>query len=125
MRPPVCATLPVPLTDLVPGEQTVTITGDRDMAVANVNVVLIAAAYLGRRWWLHQPAPARGLLPDAGLELRPRLRDDIETVGFELLADLEAWQGGAKGQTIRVPKAPRLSMVAPSIAWKWIALSVA
>jgi len=43
----------------------------------------------------------------------------------ELLADLEAWQGGAKGQTIRVPKAPRLSMVAPSIAWKWIALSVA
>jgi serine/threonine protein kinase/tetratricopeptide (TPR) repeat protein len=43
----------------------------------------------------------------------------------ELLADLEAWQSGAKGQTIRVPKGPRFRMVAPSNAWKWITLSVA
>ncbi len=43
----------------------------------------------------------------------------------ELLADLETWQSGAKGQTIRVPKGPVLRMVAPSVAWKWIALSIA
>ena len=43
----------------------------------------------------------------------------------ELLADLETWQSGAKGQTIRVPKGPRFRMVAPSVAWKWITLSVA
>jgi serine/threonine protein kinase len=42
----------------------------------------------------------------------------------ELLADLETWQSGAKGQTIRVAKGPRFRMVAPSVAWKWITLSV-
>ena len=46
-----------------------------------------------------------------------------QTAG-ELLADLETWQKGVKGQTIRVPKSPRLAMVAPSVAWKWITLSV-
>ena len=43
----------------------------------------------------------------------------------ELLQDLEAWQSGVKGQTIRVPKAPRFRMVGPSTTWKWITLSIA
>lgn len=36
--------LPVPLSDLVPGAQQLTIAGNQSMALANVNVVLIAAA---------------------------------------------------------------------------------
>jgi serine/threonine protein kinase/tetratricopeptide (TPR) repeat protein len=43
----------------------------------------------------------------------------------ELLADLEDWRAGVAGKTIQVPKSPRFRMVAPSVAWKWIMLSVA
>jgi serine/threonine protein kinase/predicted negative regulator of RcsB-dependent stress response len=42
----------------------------------------------------------------------------------ELLADLEDWRAGVVGKTIRVPKSPRLRMIAPSTTWKFISISV-
>jgi hypothetical protein len=41
--------LPVPLTDLVPGAQSLVLSGDGNMLVTNANIVLIAAAIVPGR----------------------------------------------------------------------------
>jgi hypothetical protein len=51
--------LPVPLTDLVDGPQSIVLNGDREMIVANVNIVLIAAAPVPGRTTPPQPANIR------------------------------------------------------------------
>jgi serine/threonine protein kinase/tetratricopeptide (TPR) repeat protein len=43
----------------------------------------------------------------------------------EIVNDLEIWQSGATGKTTRISRAgPRFRLVSPSVAWKWISLSV-
>ena len=63
--------LPVPLTDLVPGAQQIALSGNQPMAVANVNIVLIAAAAVPkspiRRSFSGGGRPALRLTPDHGL----------------------------------------------------------
>ncbi len=55
------------------------------------------------------------------LAIDPRQR--YQSAG-EILQDLELWQGGSRKITRMSRIAPRFGLVSPSVAWKWITLSV-